>query len=164
MAEIIGLIASVISIIEGINKANGFVRKHVHTHSSIRKELVPMLAKVTAFAGLLQAVKLEAEFEEHDQARLKALAHIDGPLYACKDAAKAIENRLDRIISVGNLSIGKLLDKECLSALNILDQTKPILELALLADQRYNTFHFAIFRYIMLWWACFCSTRLTRSE
>jgi hypothetical protein len=136
MAEIIGLISSIIGIIEGINKANGFVRKHVHTNSSIRKELVPMLAKVTAFAGLLEAVKLEAEFEEHDTARLKTLMHIDGPLYACKDAAKAIENRLDRIISVGSLSVGRLLDKECLFALNILDQTKPVLELALVADQR----------------------------
>ena len=38
-----------------------------------------MLAKITAFAGLLQALKLEAEFEEDEKDRLKVLAHIDGP-------------------------------------------------------------------------------------
>ena len=136
MAEVAGLVASIITVIEGISKANGLVRKYVHTNSSTRSELVPMLAKLTAFSGLLQAVKLEAEFEEHDEGRLKVLTHIDGPLHACKDAAELIQNRLDRIISVGKLSFGKILDKDCLSALNILDQTKPILELALVADQR----------------------------
>lgn len=138
MAEILGLIGSIISIVEGINKANGFVRKHVHTNSSIRKELLPVLVKVTAFAGILNALKLEIEFEDHGKDHLKALAHVNGPLYACKDAAKVIEKRLDRIISIGNLSFGKILDKECLAALNILDQTKPVLELALIADQRYG--------------------------
>ena len=136
MAEIAGLVASIITVIESISKADGLVRKYVHTNSSARSELVPMLAKITAFSGLLQAVKLEAEYEEYDEGRLKVLTHIDGPLHACKDAAKLIQSRLDRIISVGKLSFGKILDKECLSALNILDQTKPILELALVADQR----------------------------
>ena len=135
MAEIVGLIASIVNIIEGINKANGFVRKHLHSNKSIKRELVPVLAKVTAFAGLLQAVKLHVEFED-DQDRLEALTHIDGPLFACKHAASMIETRLDRIVKVGSLSFGKVLDKECLSALNILDQTKPVLELALMADQR----------------------------
>ena len=136
MAEVVGLIAGIINVIDGISKANGLVRKYVHTNSSTRRELVPMLAKLTAFSGLLQAVKLEAEFEESDESRLKVLAHIDGPLHACKDAAKLIESRLDRILSFGKLSFGKVLDKECLLALNIFDQTKPILELALVADQR----------------------------
>ena len=136
MAEIVGLIASIVSAIEGINKTSGFIRKHAHTNSSLRKELVPVLAKVTAFAGLLEAVKLEAEFDEHDKDRLKALAHIDGPLYACKDAVGLIESRLGRMVSIGRVSFGRVLDKECMMALNIVDQTKPILELALIADQR----------------------------
>ena len=136
MAEILGLVGSIITIIESINKANGFIRKHVYTHASVREELIPMLAKVTAFAGLIQAVKLEAEFEDSEKERLKALAYVDGPLSACKDAAKLIETRLDRIISVGRLGFGKILDKECLRALGIFDQTRPVLELALAADQR----------------------------
>ena len=136
MAEVVGLIGGIIAAIEGISKTNGLVKKYVHTNSSIRSELGPMLAKLTAFSGLLQAVKLQAEFEEYDEGRLKVLTHVDGPLHACKDAAELIQSRLDRIISVGKLSFGKILDKECLSALNILDQTKPILELALVADQR----------------------------
>ena len=139
MAEIVGLIASIISIIEGINKSNGFVRMHVHSTSSIRKEIVPILTKLAAFAGLLQALKLQAEFDERDQNRFQILTHIDGPLHACRHAAKAVENRLDRIISIGSLSFGKVLDKNCLSALQIFDQTKPVLELALEADQRYVT-------------------------
>src|SRR5271163_1016098 len=136
MAEVIGLIGSIINIIEAIKKANAFVRKHVHTNSSVRKELVPLLAKVTAFLGLLQALKLEAEFEDPGMPRLSVLAHIDGPLYACESAIRAIENRIDRIISVGSVSFGKILDKECVSALKILDETKPILELALVVDQK----------------------------
>ncbi|MCJ1263723.1 hypothetical protein MMC22_003593 [Lobaria immixta] len=136
MAEVIGLISGIITVIEVINKANAFVRTHVHTNSSVRNELVPVLAKVTAFSGLLQALKLEAEFEDPHQPRLNALAYIDGPLYACESAMKAIGNRLDRIISVGNIKLGKFFDKECVSALKIIDETKPILELALAVDQK----------------------------
>ena len=136
MAEVIGLISGIITIMESINKANAFVRAHVRTNSSIRNELVPMLVKVTAFSGLLQALKLEAEFEDPHQPRLNVLAYVDGPLHACESAMKAIGNRLDRIISVGNIRLGKLFDKECVSALKIIDETKPILELALAVDQR----------------------------
>lgn len=142
MAEIVGLIGSIIGIIEGINISKSFVKMHVHSISSIRKEIVPILAKLTAFAGLLQALKLEAEFDERDKDRFQILTHIDGPLHACRHAAKTIENRLDRIISIGSLSFGKVLDKNCLSALQIFDQTKPILELALEADQRQETRNF----------------------
>ena len=48
----------------------------------------------------------------------------------------AIEHRLDHIISVGDIKLGKLFDKECVSALEIIDKTKPILELALTANQK----------------------------
>ena len=75
MAEIISLIASVINIIEGINKADKLIRKYIHSNPSIRREMVPMLAKTTASPGLIQAVELEAELEEYDES-LKVLAHV----------------------------------------------------------------------------------------
>ena len=70
------LIANIMVIMEGFSKADKLIRKHIHSNSSIRRDLVPMMAKITAFSGLLQAIKLEAELEKYDESRLKILAYV----------------------------------------------------------------------------------------
>jgi hypothetical protein len=135
MAEIIGLTASIIGIIEGISKTRAFAKEYLYKSSTLRSELVAMLGKLTAFAGLLQGLKLQAEMDPFNQKRLAVLTHVDGPLLACKAALTSIQSRLDQVICKNGIVVGKLLDKESQAALKIIDDTKPILELALVADQ-----------------------------
>lgn len=138
MAEVIGLIASTINILEGVSKTKSFLEANVHAPSTLRAELVPLLGRLTAFEGILRGLQLECELDESNDGRLRVLAHIVEPLQASKVAVVTIAARLQRVISVGKVSIafGKMLDKDTLAALHVLDQTKPVLDLALSADQR----------------------------
>jgi len=146
MAEVVGmlgLIASILGVLEGIDKSKSVIKKYVHSSASLRAELVPLLGKLTAFAGILRGLQLECELDESDNGRLQIFAHIRDPLEASKKAAQTIMTRLDQVVSVGGitLSFGKVLNKETSAALHILDQTKSVLELALTADQRF-VYHF----------------------
>jgi hypothetical protein len=146
MAEVVGmlgLIASILGVLEGIDKSKSIIKKYVHSSASLRAELVPLLGKLTAFAGILRGLQLECELDESDNGRLQIFAHIRDPLEASKKAAQTIMTRLDQVVSVGgiSLSFGKVLNKETSAALHILDQTKSVLELALTADQRF-VYHF----------------------
>lgn len=112
MADIIGLIASIVNIIEVVIKASGFVKKHIHTDAAAaRKELVPVLVNVTALTGFLQALKLKAEIEEREDVFLALLALVDGQLYACKDVVKTTWITAGPHVSVGKLNIGQVLDE-----------------------------------------------------
>ena len=146
MAEVVGmlgLIASILGVLEGIDKSKSIIKKYVHSSASLRAELVPLLGKLTAFAGILRGLQLECELDESDNGRLQIFAHIRDPLEASKKAAQTIMTRLDQVVSVGGISLGfgKVLNKETSAALHILDQTKSVLELALTADQRF-VYHF----------------------
>jgi hypothetical protein len=137
MAEIVGLIASIINILDGINKTKIFLRENIHSNDSLRIELLPLLGKLTAFRGILQGLQLECELDGSKSGRLYVVSHVVEPLRACKTAIQTITARLERVRSMGKISLafGRILDKETLAALHILDQTKPVLDLALSADQ-----------------------------
>jgi hypothetical protein len=140
MAEVVGilgLIGSIIGILEGVNKTRVIFKKYVHKSSSLRKELVPVLGKLTAFTGILRGLQLECELDESDSA-LEIFEHIRAPLEASEKAAKTIMARLNQVISIGGISLafGKGLNKETAAALHILEQTKDVLDLALDVDQR----------------------------
>jgi hypothetical protein len=138
MAEIVGLIASVIGILDGIHKSSTLFKKYIHSSSSLRAELVPVFGKLTAFAGILRGLQLECELDESDDGRLRVFEHIREPLETSRKAAQAIAARLEQILSVAGISFsfGKILDKETTAALYLLDQSKAVLDLALIADQR----------------------------
>jgi hypothetical protein len=137
MAEIIGLIASIVNILDGINKTKLFLRENLHTNDSLRTELLPLLGNLTAFRGILQGLQLECELDESSDGRLYVVSHVIEPLRACKTAIQMITVRLERVSSMGRVSLafGKVLDKETLAALRILDQTKPVLDLTLSTNQ-----------------------------
>ena len=141
MAEVvavIGIIASVLGVIDGIDKSRTIFKKYVHSSSSLRAELLPILGKLSAFAGILRGLQLQCELDELNDDRLKAMAHLKQPLKASEEAVKLISARLDQVVSLGRVSLafGKVLDKETTAALHILDQARPVLDLALAADQR----------------------------
>lgn len=141
MAEVVGilgLIGSIVSILEGLGKVTTLLKRNVHKSSTMRKELVPVLGKLTAFTGVLHGLQLECELDESDSARLQVYEHIRAPLEASEKAAKTIMARLNQAISVGGISLafGKVLNKETITALHILYQAKDVFDLALDADQR----------------------------
>ncbi|KIX05471.1 uncharacterized protein Z518_06343 [Rhinocladiella mackenziei CBS 650.93] len=141
MAEVVGilgLIGSIVNILEGVDKSKTIIKKYVHSSSSLRKELVPILGKLMAFAGILRGLQLECELDESDNGRLQTFEHIRSPLQASEKAAKTIVARLNQVASVGgvSLSLGKVLNNETAAALHVLDQSKTVLDLALTADQR----------------------------
>ena len=134
MAEAIGLIASCLSILKTIDTVNKFARQNIHTNASATKELSPLLGKLSAYEGLIRGIKLQADLDEDDQKRLSVLNHIDGPLNACETALKTISQRLETLPR--HVLLGKIIDKKTSLALEALESSKPILELALDADQR----------------------------
>jgi hypothetical protein len=142
MAEvlgILGLIGSIIGILDGVHKTRATFKKYVHKSSSLQKELIPILGKLTAFTGILRGLQLECELDESDSARQQIIEHIRAPLEASEKAAKIIMTRLNQVISVGGISLafGKVVNKETATALNILEQAKYVLDLALDVDQRW---------------------------
>jgi hypothetical protein len=56
MVDVVGLLASIINILEGIKELRAFVKQNVHSASSFRAELVSILGKLTAFKGLLDGL------------------------------------------------------------------------------------------------------------
>jgi hypothetical protein len=143
MAEVvavIGIIASVIGIIDGLEKSRTILKKYVRSSSSLRAELLPILGKLSAFAGILRGLQLQCELDEANDDRLKVLGYIKQPLKASEEAVLLISARLDQVVSLGrvSLSFGKVVNKETAAALHILDQTRPVLDLALASDQRYT--------------------------
>lgn len=141
MAEVVavvGIIASIIGIIDGIDKSKTIWKKYFHSSASLRAELLPILGKLTAFAGLLRGLQLQCELDEADGDRLKVLSHVEQPLKASEEAIRLIATRLEQIVAIGriSLSFGKVLNKDTTGALHVLDQARPVLDLALAADQR----------------------------
>jgi hypothetical protein len=130
----IGLVASCLSILKAIESINKLARQNLHTNASAKKELSPLLGKLTAYEGLIRGIKLQAELDGADRIRLSVLNHIDGPLKACETALKAISHRFETLPK--HLFLGKIIDKKTSLALKALDASKPILELSLDADQR----------------------------
>jgi hypothetical protein len=76
---ILGLIASILGIFEGIDKSKN-IKKYVHSSASLRAERVPLPRKLTAFAGILRGLQLECELDESDNGRLQIFEHIRDPL------------------------------------------------------------------------------------
>lgn len=122
MAEVVGLLGLIASILGGIDKSKSIIKKYVHSSASLRAELVPLLGNLTAFAGILRGLQLECELDESDNGRLQIFVHIRDPLEASKKAAQTIMTRLDQVVSVSgiSLSFGKVLNKETSAALHIL--------------------------------------------
>jgi hypothetical protein len=96
------------------------------------------LGKLTAFKGLLDGLQLECELDEANDGRLQVFAHLSEPLQASREAIETILKRTEKVVSSGRVSLifGKILDKDTVLAMGILDRTMPVLHLALSVDQR----------------------------
>ena len=136
MAEAFGVLANCIAVIELCGKVYKFAEEHIHTSTAIRAEIVPILAKLVALEGLIRGIKVSAELDGDEHDRLKVLQHIDQPLKACAEALKELQETFSKSQSKQKLFFGKLISTKTSNALKRLDDTVPILQLALSADEK----------------------------
>ena len=137
MAEavaVIGVIASCIQIAATIEQISTFVRTNFHSHAAVKQELYPILERLTAYKDIVEAIRDEVESEDPDSGCLQALKHVKEVLSTCEKSIEILANRLHRLPK--RIVIGKALDKKSLKALEVFEDLKPLLVLALNADQR----------------------------
>jgi len=138
MAEAVGLVASIIAIVQITEEVIKISKKYIHTEQETRSVLAKFIGKLSAYEGLFKGLELQARYDESNSIRLSSLEHINGPLDACKEALRVIEKKLRNPPSPLNISFGKILPREAVDAIKRLDDLQPLLQFALEADQRYD--------------------------
>ncbi|KAK7531736.1 uncharacterized protein J3D65DRAFT_638648 [Phyllosticta citribraziliensis] len=142
MAELIGLIASCITLAELTTKTCLIARKHIHSDRAVSKELNALTEKISSYKGLIDLIKLQAEIDKDDAERLSALACVDGPLETSRAALRDLNLRLEQLSGnkiLGKFVLGKIIDDKTAAQLRRFDNALPILQLALDSDQRVIT-------------------------
>ncbi|KAK7562922.1 hypothetical protein IWX91DRAFT_338827 [Phyllosticta citricarpa] len=150
MAEIVGLVASCATVVETIDKTCKMARNHMHSDRTMTKELGALIAKLSSYKGLIEGIKLQAELDKDDEGRLSALACVDGPLQACHKATERLEYRLGHLprkVILGKVVFAKVIDDETAVHLKKLNDTFPVLQLALESDQR--VINSKVYEYVM---------------
>lgn len=133
--EAIGLVASLVNIIQGIELVGKYAKENIHSSKSASAELGLLLGKLSALQGLLQGIRTQATLDSGNERRLSALNQVGGPLENVQDAISKILLRLEKF-SKHNVVFGKVIDKDIARCMASLDNAIPILQLALDADQR----------------------------
>jgi hypothetical protein len=136
MAEIAGLVGSIIVMVGMTEKIAGIIHRYVHTQKSIRAVLYPLSLQMITYKGILLESQSQADGDPTDGLRLLALKHVNCPLLACQEALEVLLRKLDMPRRLLKLEVGMKLPKKASSALRLLEDLLPIFQLALHADQR----------------------------
>ena len=134
MAEVLGLLASVIAVIQLTQVVDKRVSEYLHTVKSAQSVLVPLLAKLRHLNAILSTLQLQLETTNSS-----ALQHLDEPLRFCEALLTKLKTRLDHLKIIAGCVIGPVLDKDSLKHLKRLDDLIPVLQLALDADTLTST-------------------------
>lgn len=139
MAEAIGLVASVATLITLTETVKQTVSKFVRTTKGAEKILNPVLGNLYSLHTILVTLHKQLEIRQDKSHRSMTLHHLQQPLSICENALSRIQLSLDKVKVVGNYVIGTLLDKQTLRHIQRLDGIVPILQLALEADSLAST-------------------------
>ncbi|MCJ1378282.1 hypothetical protein MMC17_001379 [Xylographa soralifera] len=134
MAEIIGLMASVIAVIQLAEAVDKTVSKYLHTTRSVQSVLVPLLGKLRHLNAILSTLQVQL-----NTTKSSALQHLHEPLRICEALLTKLKARLDHLQIIAGCVIGPVLDKDSLKHLKRLDDLIPVLQLALDADTLAST-------------------------
>lgn len=139
MAEAIGLVASVVTLITLTETVKHTVSKFVKTINGAEKVLNPVLGNLYSLHTILVTLHKQLDIQQDKSHRSMTLHHLQQPLSICENALSRIQLSLDKAKVVGNYVIGTLLDKQTLRHIQRLDGIVPILQLALEADSLAST-------------------------
>ena len=139
MAEVIGLVASVATLIQLADTVNQTASKYVRTVNGAEKQLNPLMNDLRSLHTILTTLGKQLHIAQDDCSPSMTLQHLNEPLSICEDALSRIQLRFDNVRVVGNYVVGTLLDKQTLRHLKRLDGILPILQLALEADSLAST-------------------------
>ena len=134
MAEMIGLIASVTTVIQLVRAVDKTVSEYLHTVKSVQSVLVPILSKLRHLSAILSNLQLQL-----GTTKSTALQHLDEPLKICEALLAKLKARLDHLNIIAGCVVGPVLDKDSLKHLKRLDDLIPVLQLALDADTVTST-------------------------
>ena len=134
MAEVLGLMASVIAVMQLIETVDKTVSKYLSTVKNVRSELVPLLSRLRHLHAIMKT--LEAELEK---TRSMTLQYLSEPLRACESLLTRVDLRLNHLKVIAGRVVGPVLDKESTQCLKQLDALIPVLQLALDADTNVST-------------------------
>jgi hypothetical protein len=135
MAEVIGLVASIVALIQLTEKVTKMAKKHVNTVKGANS----VLDKLRSLGSILSALKAQLEVKVADFGESLSLQHLREPITICGAALVSIEARLDNLKVIGGCVFGSLLDKQTTLQVKRLEDLIPILHLALGADNLVST-------------------------
>ncbi|KAL8793896.1 MAG: hypothetical protein Q9195_003515 [Heterodermia aff. obscurata] len=139
MAEAIGLVASIATLIQLADTVNQTASKYVRTINGAEKLLNPLVNNLRSLHTILITLGKQLDTEQDECSLSMTLQHLNEPLTICEDALRRIKLRFDSVRVIGNYVVGTLLDKQTLRHLKRLDGILPILQLALEADSLAST-------------------------
>ena len=131
MAELIGLAASLVTLIQLTNTINQTVSRFVRTANGAESALERLLANVNSLSSIFAALQGQLPTKVDQSASLQ---HIDRLLLLCEAILTRIDMRLGKVRIVGNYVVGIVVDKQTSKLLQRLDDIIPVLHLALEAD------------------------------
>ncbi|KAL2048384.1 hypothetical protein N7G274_000295 [Stereocaulon virgatum] len=139
MAEVLGLMASIVALIQLTEVVTKTAQKHVNTVKGAHSVLVPVLGKLRSLGSILGALKAQLEVKIADFGESLSLQHLREPITICEDALISTKARLDNLKVIGGYVVGSILDKQTTLQVKRLEDLIPILHLALDVDNLVST-------------------------
>ena len=139
MAEAIGLVASIATLIQLADTVNQTASKYLRTVNGAEKLINPLVNNLRSLHTILTTLAKQLDIDQDEGKLSMTLQHLNEPLNICEDALRRIQLRFESVRVIGNYVIGTLLDKQTLRHLKRLDAILPILQLALEADSLAST-------------------------
>lgn len=134
MAEILGVVASVIAMLQLTDMVTETAKKYVNTIKGADSVLMPLLGKLRSLSSILAALKAQLEGKTLRSSLPISLPRLKELLHLCEGALTKMKAKLDSLKVVGKYVVGSLLDKQTARQVKLIEDLIPILQLALDAD------------------------------
>ena len=135
MAELLGVVASVIAILQLTDVVTETAKKYINTIKGADSVLMPLLSKLRSLSSVLGALKAQLEGKITSSSKCISLQHLKDLLQLCEGALTRMKGKLDSLKVVGKYVVGSLLDKQTTGQVKLIEDLIPILQLALDADK-----------------------------
>ena len=142
--EALGLVASIIAIVQLSGACLKLGSKFLSPSAHRPERLQSLRTILYGFNGAIRNLQTFFEIHEDDQARLKALNHLQEPLTRCRETLHLLSSYLQDSSFISRYVTGTTFDKKLNSCLRVLNGSKELLELALTSDQMYWSSRFAL--------------------